>query len=115
MCELVVWKIDTHAADPYIDAQAWKKGDVICVMEDGHEFTKAERSNPDWLILSLPGVPASAAASFEAQEPETDPSRPNRMRQKRMHRLDLTKKVKTLEQLMAARVKKPRLQDPNVL
>ncbi len=113
MCDLVVWKVSQQSDDPYTDAQCWKAGDVICVLEDGHEFTKAELTHPGWKIVKLPGVPASAALSFEAKELQTD--QPSRVLQKRMHRLDLTKKIKTLDDLMAARVRKPRLSDPNVL
>lgn len=118
MCELVVWAKSQHSADPYHDAQCWKAGDVICVLEDGHEYGKAELAHVaagEWQIVKLPGVPARDALSLEAKEPESDPSNPSRVRQRRMHRLDLTKPIKSHADLMSARVKKPALTDPNVL
>ncbi len=115
MCELVVWVVGQKHDDPYMDAQAWKKGDVICAVDDGHAFSPAERSNADWTILTLPGVSVEAVASFLAGEPETDPSNPSRMLQRRQFRIDTKKKIKTLADLMAARVKKPPLRDPNVI
>jgi hypothetical protein len=115
MCELVVWKVSQQSDDPYIDAQCWKAGDVICAVEDGHEFSAREKANADWRIVKLPGVPASAVASLLAAEPQTDPAQPNRMCQRRMHRLDLTKRLKSLADVNAARVKKLPRPDPNVI
>lgn len=104
MSEMVVWVVSQRSDDPYIDAQCWKAGDVICVMEDGHPFSEAEKTNPDWKIVKFPGVPASDLAAFTAPELETD-TVPNRMRQKRLFRFD--------DSLQP--VRKPTLQDPNVL
>lgn len=35
-------------------------GETIAVCEDGHPWSVAEQSHPDWKIVAIPGVPASS-------------------------------------------------------
>lgn len=35
-------------------------GEAVVVCEDGHEWSQRERANPDWLIVTIPGVPAAS-------------------------------------------------------
>lgn len=119
MCELLVRTVDKTNDDPYLDAQLTKRGDVVVIVPDGHEWSEAERSNPHWRILKFPGVPESDLASLTAPEPETNPSKPNRMRQRRNWRLDLDdpriEQAQSRDDVLRLRVKRPRRADPNVL
>lgn len=136
MAELLVRVVDkTNPDDPYLDAQLTKRGDVICVQPDGWHWGVEERKNPDWRILQLPGIDEDKLASLLAPELDADPQNPSRVLQRRAFRLDLDhaalmdaravlqdserkEPTKTLAlplaTILAARVRKPRLRDPNV-
>lgn len=131
--EAIFFVVDRVAEDPYVDAMAYKRGDVIVVKPDGWPWSEAELTNPDWRIIKFPAVTVEQAASFLAPEVETDPRNPNRMRQRRGFRLDLdgmpaelrshiskarAKPVvsdMTAQELNTLRKRRPRRQDPNVL
>ncbi len=56
--EMLVRVVDSvNDKDPVQDAMCLKKGDVIAVCDDGHPWSKAELSNPNWRIIREPGVP----------------------------------------------------------
>lgn len=114
MCELLVRVVDKFNDDPYLDAQCSKRGDVIVVVEDGHAWGREELSNPDWTIVKVPGVSALDASAFVAREPN-ESEQPNYMLQKRAFSFDLTKQPTDLQSLLAAKVRKPALEDPNIL
>jgi hypothetical protein len=117
MCKAVVMVVDKIGADPYVDARSFKRGDVVDVVEDDHVFGKEEANHPQWRIFSFPGVSASEMRGFMAHEPETDPSNPSAVLQLRAFGLDLTKLKDdaSFAAIMAARIRKPPLVDPNVL
>jgi hypothetical protein len=58
MCEILVRVTDkVNEKDPLQDALCLKRNEAIAVCEDGHPWSKLERSNPDWRIIALPGIP----------------------------------------------------------
>lgn len=65
MAELLILNRDATA-----EPQSYKRGDIVVVVEDGHEWGRAE-GLPDFIRASLPGVPASALASSLALPHET--------------------------------------------
>jgi hypothetical protein len=87
MCELIVntW------AEPATPPSRPRRGDVIDVFPDNHQFGAGERGQAHWRVLALPGVDAEDVANLLAHEtPEDaiDHETPE-MLQYRMHFLDL--------------------------
>lgn len=138
MCELLVRVVDKiNHEDPYANAKCTKRGDVISICPDGWVWGVQEQLNPDWRIITIPGVSVDEVASLLAPEPETDPQNPSRMRQARLFKLDLDafdaptrawiadvrrnrKPVHkasglNLAKLLNMRVRKQPMPDPNVL
>lgn len=115
MAELLVRIVDKTSTDPYLNAQLTKRGDVIVVVEDGHRWGRDELANTEWKIIKVPGVKASDVSGFLAPEPNGDNANPSRVLQRRAFRFNLAAKPKNLADLLAAQVRKPRLQDPNVI
>jgi len=57
MCELLVRVVDkVNAKDPDKDARCLKRGDVVVICEDGHQWSKRELANPSWRVIKLPGT-----------------------------------------------------------
>ncbi len=57
MCELLVRVKDKASdPDPTKDAMISKRGHVIAICEDGWAWSAAERDNPEWAIVRVPGV-----------------------------------------------------------
>lgn len=64
MCELLFRVVDK--APGQIGAAL--AGDVIAVCPDGHRWSTAEQTNPDWRIVKFPGVDAALMSDYvEAQ------------------------------------------------
>ncbi len=133
MAELLVRVVDKiNHDDPYLDAKCLKAGDVVVVCPDGWVWGREELANPEWRIVRVPGLTVEQCAGFLSEEPETDPTNPNPMRQRRGFRLEIehgrfdqvrieTRKQRrmhrlnlSLGELMAHKVAKPKLDDPNV-
>lgn len=126
MAELLVRVVDKVNSDPYLDVHCTKRGDVIAVCPDGWRWGSGELNNPAWRIVKLPGVTVSQASVFLGPEIETDPTHPNRMRRNRAFKIDvdalgdmpagprLHRRDKTLGEMMALKVAKVPLADPNV-
>ncbi len=136
MAQLLYMLVDKVQKDPYTDAKAYKKGDVISVREDydipyEKDAGIAERLGTMWGVMRSAG-PASKYSSFVQQE-QGDPLK-NLMLQRRAFKLDvalLSGKVvdvvdpKTQTKIASvqvatvdvtiARVAKAALEDPNVL
>ncbi len=53
-------------AKPVVSTLSSQAGDVICVVEDGHEFTTAELTNGHYRIIDVAGVSASEFANLIA-------------------------------------------------
>ncbi len=68
MCELLVRAIDKTNADPWLDAQCTKRGDVIVIVDDGHRWGPGELQDRQYIIVRAPGVPASKASAYLAPE-----------------------------------------------
>lgn len=137
MAEMLVRVVDKiNHDDPYLDVQCTKRGDVIVVVADGHVWGVMEQLDPQYRIVKMPGVAMDDVASLLAPEPETDPQNPSRMLQRRLFKLALDdmdaptraylaegrrnrKPVHRLNigsaALLALRVRKAALPDPNVL
>jgi hypothetical protein len=43
-----------------------KAGDAVFIAPDGHQWSKAELSSPDWRVLRLPGLPVAALQDLMA-------------------------------------------------
>lgn len=135
MAELLVRVVDKVNDDPYLDVQCTKRGDVIVVQPDGWVWGAEELKNPDWRIVQAPNISVSAATAFLGPELDTDPQRPSRVLQRRAFKLDLSllpakwtawladdsrTQAKRLfsgtgAQVLALKVAKPALADPNVI
>lgn len=117
MSELLVRVTSKTSEDPRFDVKLTKAGDVIVVAEDGHEWGRME-GPPDYRIVRVLGVPAVEFASLTAPQPALAESLGHAsMLQARAFGLDMAalKDVMTREEVMAARIRKGYLQDPDVL
>ncbi len=136
MSEVLIRVVDKVNADPYLDAQCLKRGDVVAIMPDGHAWGNEELRNPEWRILKMPNVPFDTVKAFLGPELNTDPANPSRVLQRRAFRLDWASlpaatrnwfaddsratparnaASMTAAQLLALKVAKAPLQDPNVI
>lgn len=50
-----------NANDDDLNAQLFKRGDVICWKPSGHKWSQRELTNPNWRILRITGVSLSQA------------------------------------------------------
>lgn len=64
MCE-ILFRVKDKEGAPEL---ALGKGDVVAICGDGWQWSGKERANPDWRILSLPGVSESQCSTFLQQE-----------------------------------------------
>jgi len=53
---------NAHPTDPKLTPLRTQPGNVICVVDDKHEFSKAELTNGQYMIVDVPGVPESDLA-----------------------------------------------------
>jgi len=70
MCELLVRLVDKVNDDPELDLQCLKRGDVVTIQEDGWNWSERERTNPDWMIIKVPGVSISTFEYLLVPEPD---------------------------------------------
>lgn len=61
-----------HPTDKELDAHRTKPGDVVCIVEDGHVFSKAEMTNGQYRIIDVPGVPAQKFIHLTETQTVTD-------------------------------------------
>jgi hypothetical protein len=64
MCELILSAIDKTSPNPSIDSKLVKRGVVVEVFEDGHDYGNQELTHPMFRILKLPGVPMAFGQGF---------------------------------------------------
>lgn len=133
MAELLIRVVDKTNVDPYLDAKCLKRGDVVDVRPDGWVWGREEMTRPEWRVLRLPGLAAVDLSAFLAEEVDEDPEQPSEVLQARAFRIDLDSpllagswleddsrslKMKRLDlvlaEVMALKIAKPRLDDPNV-
>lgn len=84
--ELLIRVADKISDDIYRNVKLTKRGHVIAVMPDGHDWGARELDNPDWRIIRITGIGAAEARALVAEEPGLEV---NRMRQCRAFKLDL--------------------------
>lgn len=77
---------DPHP-DPYVDVQRSKRGDVIAACPDGWQWSHKERTNPDWRIVRVLGLPMNIAETF--MSPERGDPKVDRMLRRREAAFDL--------------------------
>lgn len=126
--ELLIRIRDKKSDDPYLDCQLTKRGDVIVYRPDGWEWSNAERTNPDWIIIQ---VPISDAVAQSLCEPEPGDPKLNKMLQRRGFKLDLDNPPKAVVDAIKnyngnpivvtkavidnLKKQKTELQDPNII
>lgn len=116
MCELLICVVDKVHPDLYVDANhCFKRGDVIAVEEDDHVWGREELAHPDWKIVKVSGVSRNHATGFIAPEYDEHLHTQSRVLQARAFRYDLDARPTDYASLMAAKISKPKLIDPNVI
>lgn len=83
--ELLIRVVDRTGSDIYKDVGLTKRGHVIVVKPDGHDWAKDELTHPAWRIVRVNCTEAEANAMLAA-EPGLET---NRMLQRRAFRLDV--------------------------
>lgn len=68
MCELIISVEDKTSDDPAVECKLVKRGVVVDVFEDDHDYGRMELTHPMFRILKLPGVSASFGRSFMDSE-----------------------------------------------
>lgn len=72
MAEIIFWARDkVKPWDAELDAQAYKRGDVISIHPDGWAWSQRELTNPDWRILRLTSI-TDLADLEDLRRPEND-------------------------------------------
>lgn len=65
MAELLIMRNDKSSKDPETDAQMYKRGDVVNIMEDGHEWSRLDDPDTDpnktFILVRVPGLSIKAA------------------------------------------------------
>ena len=84
--EFLIRVKDKVSDDIYGDVQLTKRGYVIAVVPDDHDWARQELINPEWRIIQVPMISRAEAESMLAVEPGLDV---NRMRQRRAFKIDL--------------------------
>ena len=72
MARLYVILVDVSHPDPLMDADCNKRGDVIAVVEDTHQFSPSEMANREYRIVEVPSVRADALTHLIERE-QADP------------------------------------------
>lgn len=102
MARVIVWaKRDNDHEDPVIDAQKYKPGMVVTILEDGQEAGKEVEQSHWWRIIEVPGVPAAKLSYLCGCDPEFHDeltfASESKFPRKRVQRLNLDEIEKGLE------------------
>lgn len=89
MAELLVRVVDKTHSDVFCNQTHTKRGDVIVACPDDWKWGKEELTNPEWIILIVPGLSDREAQAITTAE--IGDRRHNPMLHARAHYLDLTK------------------------
>lgn len=94
MCELLVRvRSKPLTGNVAVDCQRTRRGDVIVAMPDGHSWSHEERTNPEWVIVRVPGMTVKEGTALASHEPTGRPHKPRgkvrRHFHKRLFSLDL--------------------------
>lgn len=86
--ELLVRIRDKVSEDFHKNIALTKRGDVIVVMPDGHDWGIEELANPDWRIIRVP-VSRVEAEAMVAHELKQSEEQDKRLLQRRAFKFDL--------------------------
>lgn len=89
-----------QSGDPLLDVKRLGRGHAICTMPDGHPWSEAERTHPEWRIVRIPGVAAEAFNALIAPDlgyGSVEARLRNRMLRARQWRVD----IEALDTLLA--------------
>jgi len=75
--------------DFYLNLQCTKRGDVIAVCPNNHEWGSEELRSPDWRILRFPAIPEEKFHQFLSAEIDIDITQPSKTLQRRQIKFDL--------------------------
>lgn len=64
MAELLVKAYDVTIDDPQRNLMAYKRGDIVVAMPDGHAWGSVERSTQHFLIIQVPDMSLAEARSL---------------------------------------------------
>lgn len=120
MCEMIVMTQDKTHDDPYMDCKQLKRGDVVIVESNDHNWGVDEENNPLWKIVKFPNCSTAIGRTFLGSEKQLDAENPSLMLRPRAFSLDLDNLPSDLEAvtdtvLLQLKVEKIPLTDPNVL
>lgn len=102
--ELLVRVTDKVHPDPVRSAKLTKRGDVIAWHPDGADWGAREIDNPEWRILSVPGLTEAEADGLVAAEPGRNVGAASPPARLRHVRLDLDR----LDRLEGGKIRAPR-------
>jgi len=73
MAEFLVRVVDKVNEDPVLNAGCTKRGHVISVCPDGHQWSPAELAGNPWVVLRCPNITLKQAATWlGAQTPNAN-------------------------------------------
>lgn len=72
MAECLVRIISSTHEDPVIDAQCYKRGDIVAVMPDGHAWGRRE-TLPIFVKIKITGLDVETAKAWATEHVEDDP------------------------------------------
>lgn len=75
MCEILIFAGNNTHPDPVKDRGCHKRGMPVAVGDDGHSWGTGE-ALPDYVVIKIPGVPASKAQAFLESQMEDDTGTP---------------------------------------
>ncbi len=71
MCEMAVCAISEKSDDIYTEVKSPKRGDVIIIVENGHNWSPSELADPRWVVLKFPDLTVKEMSYMLSPEPAT--------------------------------------------
>ncbi len=84
---------NSHPTDAKIDPLRTQVGDVVCIVDDKHEFSHCEMNNGQYKIIDMPGVPQEKLIYLCEHAEDAD----GNMIQRRIKALDINAELKIPE------------------
>lgn len=120
MAQLYVRINDKVNEDKYLDAKCYKRGDVVEIVQDSHQWGEGELKNANHIIIQVPGVDAEKLTAFLV--PEMGDPQIKQVLQRRGFCIDMNllaqhdpKKPLTETDILSFKMKKDPKIDPNVI
>ena len=66
MCEILIKATNSSHVDPEEDKKHWKRGDIVVIQEDGHEWGNLE-TLPHFIKVRIQNVPVDTARAYVAE------------------------------------------------